>query len=123
MFNLQKKGFTLIEILIAMALVGILIAVMSPNLAKVLPDKNKAMFIKAFTRTEVAVASMLADPDMYRNRYDYASQKFDRYGLCNTNPPQGLLAANGNLPPEGTGKFVYYFAQEVGGAIDTNKTM
>ncbi len=123
MFNLQKKGFTLIEILISMGLVGILIAVMSPNLSKVLPDKNKAMFIKAFTRTENAVAAMLSDPDMYRNRYDYDTMKYDRYGLCNTSTPQGLLAANGNLPPSGTNKFAFYFAQEVGGVLDASNNV
>lgn len=122
MAKLIKKGFTLMEILIAMALVGILVAIMSPNLAKVLPDKKKAMFIKAFTRTELAVSAMLADPDMYRNVYDYATVSFKNFGLCNTDEPKGLLKATGNVPAAGENKFVFYFAQQVGGVAPEGST-
>ena len=118
MFKMAKKGFTLIEILISLALVGILIAVISPNLAKVLPDKRKAMFIKAFTKTEIAVAAMLSDPDMYRNRYNFETQTFDQYGLCNINTPQGLLAATNNLPPSGVNKFAFYLTEQLGGMLN-----
>ena len=117
-----KKGFTLIEILIAMALVGIIVAVLTPNIAKVMPDKKKALFIKAFTRTEMAVSNMINDPEMYPAKYNITAEEgknpYSVFGLCSNGDVSGLLKINndfnqhGSLTPEF--KFHYYFAQELG---------
>ena len=112
----KSKGFSLMEILIALGLVGILVAVLSPNLAKMLPDKKKAMFIKAYTRTEIAVANMRNHSEMYVDLYDPDNGSFKRYGLSNTEAPSGMLAANANSY-SGDTKFINYFSQELGGTI------
>ncbi len=108
----NKKGFTLVEILVAMALVAVLVSVMASNMAKVRPDQKKALFIKAYTRTEVAVASMLNDAEMYPTVYD-ENGNLEEFGLCSTKEPLGLLGQTD--PASGTGKFSYYFAKAVGG--------
>ena len=108
----NKKGFTLVEILIAMALVAILVSVMASNMAKVRPDQKKAMFIKAYTRTEIAIASMLNDAEMYPTVYD-ENGNLKEFGLCSTKEPLGLLGQTD--PASGSGKFSYYFAKAIGG--------
>lgn len=115
-----KKGFTLIEILISMALVGVLVAVVTPHIAKVLPDKKKAMFIKAFSRTEMAIANMINDPEMYPTRFDIAAEKgYTLFGLCSNAPVSGLLAKTNNVTESLTTeyKFQFYYAQELGSSI------
>ena len=59
-YEKTKKGFTLVEILIALALIGILVAVVSPNLARIRPDQKKALFVKAYTTTESAVDNRIS---------------------------------------------------------------
>ena len=117
-----KKGFTLIEILVSMALVGILVAVLTPNIAKVMPDKKKALFIKAYSRTEMAVANMINDPEMYPVKYDLTdteSAGYTVFGLCSDAEVTGLLKANN--PNEAAPKFQYYYAQELGTNYDNGK--
>ena len=116
-----KKGFTLIEILIAMALVGIIVAVLTPNIAKVMPDKKKALFIKAFTRTEMAVSNMINDPEMYPAKYNLTAVEgenpYSVFGLCSDGDVTGLLKINNDFRQqnlESKYKFHYYFAQELG---------
>ena len=66
MLNYKKiKAFTLAEILVTLALVGILTATLVPNVMKVLPDKNKVMFRKAYHSLEQAVHLMINDNNLY----------------------------------------------------------
>ena len=117
-----KKGFTLIEILVSMALVGVLVMVLTPNIAKLMPDKEKAMFIKAYTRTEMAVANMINDPEMYPTKFDITETKngnlaYSQFGLCSDADVTGVLKANNDFTDtvsERSKKFHFYFAQELG---------
>ena len=109
----RKKGFTLVEILIALALIGILVAVVSPNLARIRPDQKKALFIKAYTTTESAAASMINDTEMYPTEYDEEGN-LKRFGLCSTDPPIGILAQTDSA--SGSDKFAHYFARTIGAA-------
>ena len=109
----RKKGFTLVEILIALALIGILVAVVSPNLARIRPDQKKALFVKAYTTTESAVASMINDTEMYPTVYDEEGN-LKRFGLCSTEAPIGILAQTDSA--SGTNKFAHYFARTIGAA-------
>lgn len=102
----------MVEILIALALVAILVAVMSPNIARVRPDQKKALFIKAYTRTEIAAASMINGTEMYPTEYD-EDGNLKRFGLCSTEAPIGLLAQSDSV--SGSEKFAHYFARAVGG--------
>lgn len=116
----KLKAFSLIEILIALALVGILVAVLSPNLGKALPDKKKALFVKAFTQTEIAVSNMRNHSEMYVDILDTSGiasgekGTYTKYGLCNTDKPMGRLGEE--EPQHGDEKFAYFFAKELGGS-------
>ena len=71
------KGFTLTELMIAMAVIGILVAVVTPAVMKTRPNKNKMMVKKTFYTAEQIVASLINDerlyPDMRDGCYDAAA--------------------------------------------------
>lgn len=60
-----KKGFTLQETLITLAIIGIVAAVTVPRLAKIAPDRNHASYIKAHAILTDLTNEMLVDPALY----------------------------------------------------------
>jgi len=59
------KGFTLTELMIALAVIGILVAVVTPAIMKTRPNKNKMMVKKTFYTTEQIVSSLINDDILY----------------------------------------------------------
>ena len=45
---MNKKGFTLAEVLIALAIIGVTAAITAPMLSSLMPDKHKAMVLKYY---------------------------------------------------------------------------
>ena len=44
----RLKGFTLTELMIALAVIGILVAIVTPTIMKTRPNKNKMMIKKTY---------------------------------------------------------------------------
>lgn len=61
----MKKGFTLTELMVALAVIGILVAVVTPAIMKTRPNKNKMMVKKTFYPTEQIVSSLINDDILY----------------------------------------------------------
>ncbi len=61
----MKKGFTLTELMVALAVIGILVAVVTPAIMKTRPNKNKMMVKKTFYATEQIVSSLINDDILY----------------------------------------------------------
>lgn len=59
------KGFTLTELMVALAVIGILVAIVTPTIMKTRPNKNKMMIKKAYYTTENIVGSLINDPTLY----------------------------------------------------------
>lgn len=59
------KGFTLTELMIALAVIGIIVAVVTPAIMKTRPNKNKMMIKKTFYTTEQIVATLINDARLY----------------------------------------------------------
>ncbi len=59
------KGFTLTELMIALTVIGILVAVVTPAVMKTRPNKNKMMVKKTFYTTEQIVSSLINDDILY----------------------------------------------------------
>lgn len=59
------KGFTLTELMIALAVLGILIAVVTPAIMKARPNKNKMMTKKVYYTAENAVSALINDETVY----------------------------------------------------------
>lgn len=62
---LMKKGFTLAEVLITLAVVGVLASLLIPSLKGLTPDKNKVMFKKAYSTLENVISTLVSDETYY----------------------------------------------------------
>lgn len=60
-----KKGFTLQELLISLAVIGVVSAVALPSLMSIQPDKSKTMYIKAHNVLATQTAEVLDDSSLY----------------------------------------------------------
>lgn len=61
----MKKAFTLAEALIALMIIGVIVALLLRTLNRVTPDKEKVMYIKAYHTLEQVVADTINDPTKY----------------------------------------------------------
>ena len=61
----RLKGFTLSELMVALAVIGILVAIVTPTIMKTRPNKNKMMIKKTFYTTEQIVAPLINDARLY----------------------------------------------------------
>ena len=69
-FEMIKKGFTLQELLITMAIVGIVAAIAAPSLVGMIPDKKKALYMKVYNVLTNQVNEMLDDSSLYWTTYN-----------------------------------------------------
>lgn len=96
-----RKGFTLAEVMITLAVCGVLASLLLPTIASVRPDKNKAMFRKAYYVTERMVFELVNDEDFYPS-------EGETVGLSNTIEADYLGETF-----EGNSKFCGLFARKV----------
>ena len=61
----KSDGFTLAEILVTLAVLGILASIMLPIIGKVSPNKHKSLFKKAYYVAERMIYEMVNDEDLY----------------------------------------------------------
>ena len=59
------KAFTLTELMIALAVIGVLVAVVTPAIMRTRPNKNKMMIKKSYYEAEKIVSSMINDETLY----------------------------------------------------------
>ena len=59
------KGFTLTELMVAMAVIGIIVAIVTPAIVRMRPNKNKMMVKKTFYTTEQIVSTLINDQRLY----------------------------------------------------------
>lgn len=60
-----KKGFTLAEILLTMAIIGVVMALLIRTVARVDPDKDKFLFLKSYHAIEEIIRSSVNDYTKY----------------------------------------------------------
>ena len=92
---MKKKAFTLAEVLIALGILGIIAAVAVPAISQIIPDKNKAMYLRSYNALmnktkEIAYDTSIYGPyyeDSNGNRYDVSY-----YPLINTSAPMDPYA-------------------------------
>ena len=66
---MYKKGFTLQELLISMAIIGLIAAAIAPAINSIMPDKRKAMYMKAYNTLTNTTNEILSDPSLYFTKY------------------------------------------------------
>lgn len=87
---MKKKAFTLAEALIALCIIGVVVALLLRTLNRVTPNKEKVMFVKAYHALEQVVADTINDP----NKYD---QEFG--ATTNADFSQNPLSPDGSAAP------------------------
>lgn len=65
----KKIAFTLAEALLALTIVGVLMALMMRSINRVSPDKEKILFLKTYHAIEHAVVNTINDPSRYDPNY------------------------------------------------------
>ena len=80
-YKAKIRAFTLAETLIVLSIIGVLALIMLSNLQNATPDKNKALFKKAYSIVERTVAELVNDENFYP--YDP-----NRIGFLNTDVVQ-----------------------------------
>lgn len=98
-----KKGYTLAEVLVVMALLGILAAILLPAVSNVRPDRNKMMFKKAYHIAERIVYELVNDDNLY------PSKEGKYYGLDNLEQ----VNDNGVAMPADSLKFCSLFVRRL----------
>lgn len=70
MMKFNKKGFTLTELLIALAVVGILVAILMPVIRSIMPNQKVLMAKRAHSAIESIVSNLLNDSACYPEEID-----------------------------------------------------
>ena len=68
------KGFTLSELMVALAVIGILVAVVTPAIMRTRPNKNKMMVKKSFAAVEQIVSSLINDEKLYPDMSEFCEE-------------------------------------------------
>ena len=100
---MKKFGFTLAEIVIVIACVGVLATIMLGSLDGLQPDKEKVMFKKAYQITERAVGELVNDESVY----PYDPEAFGFYNK------EKAMVEGTNIEFEGDLKFCCFFARKL----------
>ena len=92
------KGFTLTELMVALAVIGIIVAIVTPTIMRTRPNKNKMMIKKAYYTTENIVNSLINDTSLYDDMSMYwrsngpdsdaANGKYCAYGFDYDEPAE-----------------------------------
>lgn len=115
---MKKKGFTLTELMVALAIVGILCAILLPVVHNILPNQNTVMAKRTYYTVQQVVSDLINDDSCYPD-------------MSMGNPPVvgfNYLGADDNCigyTSEDTNselKFLKLFSNRLDGTLDTSST-
>ena len=73
------KGFTLTELMVAVAVLGVISAIVLPMLLRNNPNQSKMMMKKAYYTTSSIISEMINDSKMYPLKYDSSGKEYDGF--------------------------------------------
>ncbi|MDR1326824.1 MAG: type II secretion system GspH family protein [Heliobacteriaceae bacterium] len=135
----KLRGFTLAELMIALVVLGVLMAVVTPAIMSTRPDKNKMMIKKAYYVAEGIVSNLINNPALYPDNTDNCVADpaptadnpcywgFDDKRQVNSGGAQSTdlngLITTGKLNYTGNNKFNLLFAEHLNvKAVDATST-
>lgn len=68
---MKKRAFTLSELMVTMAIIGVVAALTAPAMTNLFPDKNKAKVLRYNALLESAISAALEDETIYHPHTDY----------------------------------------------------
>ncbi len=107
-----KKGFTLQELLISLAVIGVVSAIALPSLMRIQPDKSKTMYMKAYNTLTTLTDEILSDPGLYYTTYNISGNT-NCEGLACTGSATSYTPCDGDWKCTGNAKFPAIFATKV----------
>lgn len=98
------------EVMVTIAILGVLAAVMIPTVTKLAPNSRKLMFKKAYSSTETVISELINDESLYAKDPDFT-------GFANTS-----AVTVAGVAYSGATKFCNLFAEKLNvmGAVDCN---
>ena len=97
---MKKFGFTLAEMIIAIAVVGVLAAASVPLVNSIIPDREKVQVLKAYKQLKSINQEIISNPSIYDPNVPIDPNNPNnqqRQGLLNTDPPLGWGPDNNAL--------------------------
>lgn len=114
----NKKGFTLAEILVVMAIIGVLSVILIPTLFRSKPNQEMIMLKKTYYLIGRAVVELINDDDFYPDPGDNTKDGFANTVLVNYHGKE----YGGDDATKANAKFCNLFATRMNLASDVNCT-
>jgi prepilin-type N-terminal cleavage/methylation domain-containing protein len=118
---MNKKGFTLAEVLITLGILGFIAVMLLPTIQKITPSTEKLLFKRSYTTLAKVVSSLIND-DMH-----YPADETDTYESSAIEVQEGFhfIDTNGVTVPANTNKFCYLFADSLNtvGTVSCTETV
>ena len=86
----MKKAFTLTELLIALAVLGLLIAVLTPVISNLIPDQNALMAKRSYYAAQTIVSELINDEACYPDMTQASYYNAESGGYDNSNKRIGF---------------------------------
>ena len=78
---MNKRGFTLAEVLISLGIVGVCAAILSPAIVNIMPDKNKTRVLQYYSAISNANVELLNDDEIYYRKLNYEKDSDNKEGI------------------------------------------
>jgi prepilin-type N-terminal cleavage/methylation domain-containing protein len=104
----MKKGFSLAEVMIALIIVGVIIAVVLPVVNRTTADNDKILYKSAFKTVEQVVNELISDISLYPagNFYNATSTDYFCTNFSNKLNTIGTVTCDGASTIPGTPNFI-----------------
>lgn len=117
---MKNKGFTLSEILIAIAIIGVIAAVTLSTVNNILPDRDKADVLKVYKTLNDINGEIFNNPTLYM--YDNGGNCSQNILQCTSKPlDSDTNAAHNSTNFEGLDKYPYLLAENMVLSKDISK--